>query len=115
MNYYSVFRVNDLMYFIILVCGTTLLDVSVDKREDVFRVLSSTALLLMLAVAALFLGISSQNVAEPPATEPYLPQMKRLTTSSLVLSGTSLVLSVLIEIRLCFKRNGSENDGSEPH
>jgi hypothetical protein len=109
-TYYSVFHVNDLMYFVITVCVTTLLNGFVDRGSAVFRILTTIALVVMLILAALFLGISSHYIAEPIASGPYEPQMRRLIAGSLIVSGFALLFTLLVEFRLCFYRKPPDSE-----
>jgi hypothetical protein len=104
-TYDYLFHVGDLMYFVITVCGTALMDVMMDREENAPITIRSGLgvmfLVTMLLVAALFLGMSSHNIADPPAHGPYDALMHRLRAGSLIVAGLALLFTVLIEIGLC--------------
>jgi len=91
-TYYSVFKVDVLMFFVILLCGTTLTDKTVQRLDSSFDILIRAVLVLLLVTAALFLGIYSFYLARPPASGPYLLQLQRLVNCSVILSGGALLI-----------------------
>jgi hypothetical protein len=110
-TFFSVFHVNDLMYFVITICGVTSLDLLIDTRERAApvtpmasEILSMSALAILLIFAALLLGLSSHYIADPPASGPYERQMQRLIAGSLVVAILALVFTLMVEVRLCFHR-----------
>ena len=111
-TFFSVFHVNDLVYFAITVCGVTSLDLLIEtgRRNDPVapspsEILSMFALAVLLIFAALLLGLSSHYIAEPPASGPYEGQMRRLIAGSLIVGLLALGLTIIVEIRLCFPRH----------
>ena len=103
MNYYSVFRVNDLMFFVIVISATTMLDLLITRDEkNTTRILFSIILLIQVLIAALFLGLFSLNIAQPPATGLYNPIQYRLITGSLILCSFSFITTFSLQINICF-------------
>jgi len=105
------FHVSDLMYFVITACGTTLLDVWINRETAAIPSvairtgLAVMLLVAMLLVAALFLGMSSHNIADPPAHGPYDPLVIRLKAGSLIVAGLALLFTLVIEIGLCRRQS----------
>ena len=104
-TYYTVFRIDDLMFFVIIISATTMVDVLITAQhaEGFSGILFSILLLIQVLIAALFLGISSLNIARPPATGLFDPVQYRLITSGLVLCGISLVTTLSIHNHISTK------------
>ncbi|MBD3342745.1 MAG: hypothetical protein GF353_26850 [Candidatus Lokiarchaeota archaeon] len=103
-NYFSIFRINDLMFFVIVISATTLLDMLLMKEttQNSTNILFSILLIIQVAIAALFIGISSLNIAIPPTSGPFVTIQNRLITGSLVLCSFSFITTITLQIYICF-------------
>ncbi len=103
-TYYTIFRINDLMFFVIIISATTMVDILIirDYKTDTSRILFTIILLVQVLIAALFLGISSLNIAKPPASGLFNPIQHRLITTCLILCSFSFITTLSIQIHICF-------------
>lgn len=103
-SYYSVLRVNDLMFFVITLSATSMLDLLSSRHNQgiAVSILSLMFLLVLILVAALFLGISAFFSVIPPTSSLFAPVQSRLIGSSLVLCVLALAITLSLEIYSCF-------------
>lgn len=115
-NFYSIFSVTDLMFFVIVLSATSMFDL---LSQRIFAGISSLVLfsvfLFLLVLAAIFLGISSYYIAVPPTSGLFTPVKSRLIICSLILSTLTLVITFSIQTYTCYfmdrqvTKNGKHN------
>lgn len=103
-NYYAILRVNDLMFFVVILSATTMLDLFIlkDTKQNSIIVMFWILLLVLVLVASVLLGISSFYVALPPTAGPFAPIESRLILGGLILCGFAFLTSLLFQIYVCF-------------
>lgn len=103
-SYFSIFRVNDLMFFVIILSARTMLDLIVLKENkfNSIKILVWIFLLFIILIASLFLGISSFYIAMPPASGPFAPIQSRLISWGLILCLFAFITTTVFEIYNCF-------------
>jgi hypothetical protein len=100
MTFESVCRVPELMYFVITLNATCILDLLGRKRTSNATLLWLMASLLLIIAAALFLGVVAYQGLNPSTSGPFKPIMDRLIKASLTLSLAALVITVIMQLQL---------------
>jgi cytochrome bd-type quinol oxidase subunit 2 len=110
-NFNTVFRVNDLMFFTITLCTTTMLSIFSQRARTERRILRTIPLIIILILAAFMLGISSFSDVFPNTATLYLDK-SMLTGASFILAVITIIFTLSIQIRswlLSFERQPGTN------
>ncbi len=101
-NIYSILQVDDLMFFVIMFSAITILDLILHKPKKELLIPLGIALIVIIIIAAVFLGISAFYTAIPHTSGLFLPIQLRLIWCSFAFCILSFLANLSIQIYICF-------------
>jgi hypothetical protein len=108
-TYFSILRIPDLMFFVIILSITTMIDIFREKFAENIFLIAFLIFILPIFFALLFLGFSlSYNKIGESASIHSDPEQYRLVICSLVNCGLTLVIAFAFQIYIYVKRGSGQ-------
>jgi len=99
LSFQNIFKVNDLVFFAVIMNTTTILDILTAKSiNNNWKMLSQIALLFMIIISILFYGIFSFYTVNPPTANQFAPIYSNLINGCIMIVLCSLLITILIQL-----------------
>lgn len=111
LSWLSIFRVDDMVYYMVILNVTSMLSILTHRRlNELFTIVAFSVQLVILVLAVLILGFWSSLALNPPATQLFKEIQERVTITATLICAITLGLSIYIQLEVFSSKDSQRKE-----